>query len=73
MSVTTGASVGRAGRREGSEPRREKWRPAQSDLTRWKEAYDLHEAGETYRAIGRRLGISGVMARVRCLRWRRWG
>lgn len=49
------------------------YRPSEADRDRWRRAYELkHARGLSYRAAGRVAGVSGVMMRVRCLRFERW-
>ena len=52
--------------------KRDTWRPTPADLARWRECFAAHAAGESYRAIGERLEISGVMARQRALKHLKW-
>lgn len=62
----------RKGDRSMTSSRYTVWQPSPQDLARWRECYEAHEAGETYRGLGARLGISGVMARQRALKHLQW-
>jgi len=61
-------------RKPKSQPARlTNYRPTPPDLARWRECFEAHEErGESYRAIGARLSISGVWARQRALKYLKW-